>query len=74
MGICAQRRGIGLLVTSVLMYRLMVRYLLRQGLLMGAFGALPLLVLGAHLHAPWLIAGAFIAGLGSSVWRHRCCP
>lgn len=59
--------GTGLLVMSVLMYRLTVTHLLRLGLLMGALGALPLLLLGAHLHAPWLIAGAFIAGLGSSV-------
>ncbi|MEU5541499.1 MFS transporter [Streptomyces sioyaensis] len=57
-------RGVGLLVMSALMYRLVVRHLLRLGQLMSALGALPLLMLGAHLGAGWLIAGAFIAGLG----------
>ncbi|MGP8298296.1 MFS transporter [Streptomyces inhibens] len=57
-------RGIGLLAMTVLMYRLVARHLLRLGQLMSALGALPLLALGAHLNAPWLIASAFIAGLG----------
>jgi hypothetical protein len=59
-------RGVGLLVMSALMYRLVVRHLLRLGLLAGALGALPLLMLGAHMHAPWLVASAFVAGLGAS--------
>ncbi|MER0479970.1 MFS transporter [Streptomyces sp. Edi2] len=57
-------RGIGLLVMSALMYRLVVRHLLRLGQLMSALGALPLLVLGTHLNTPWLLTGAFVAGLG----------
>lgn len=60
-------RGIGLLVSSLLMYRLVVRRLLRLGQLASALAALPLLALGAHLHAPWLLATAFVAGLGSAV-------
>ncbi|WP_344637459.1 MFS transporter [Kitasatospora cystarginea] len=66
-GFVLSARGLGLLVMSSLMYRLVVRHLLRLGQLMSALGALPLLVLGAHLHSPWLIAGAFVAGLGSAV-------
>ncbi|MFE0631793.1 MFS transporter [Streptomyces sp. NPDC058864] len=66
-GLVLSARGAGLLVTSALMYRLAVRHLLRLSVLAGVLGALPLLVLGAHLDAPWLVAAAFTAGLGSSV-------
>ncbi|MFF2959917.1 MFS transporter [Streptomyces sp. NPDC057963] len=66
-GFVLSARGAGLLVSSLLMYRIVIRHLLRLGQLTSALAALPLLVLGAHLHAPWLVAGAFIAGLGSSV-------
>ncbi|WP_327087392.1 MFS transporter [Nonomuraea sp. NBC_01738] len=65
-GAVLSARGAGMLVVSALMYRLVVRHLLRLGQLMSVLGALPLLALGAHLHAPWLIAIAFVAGLGSS--------
>ncbi|MFF4948575.1 MFS transporter [Streptomyces chattanoogensis] len=63
-GLVLSVRGIGLLTMSALMYRLAVGHLLRFGQLMSALGALPLLVLGAQLNAPWLIAAAFLAGLG----------
>ena len=66
-GLVLSARGVGLLAMSALMYRLTVRHLLRLGQLASVLGALPLLALGAHLHAPWLIAAAFVAGLGSSV-------
>ena len=66
-GFVLSARGLGLLVMSALMYRLAVKHLLRLGQLMIALGALPLLALGARLHTPWLIAAAFVAGLGSSV-------
>ncbi|WP_326579990.1 MFS transporter [Actinacidiphila glaucinigra] len=66
-GFVLSARGAGLLVMSTLMYRLAARHLLRLGVLAGVLGALPLLALGAHLGAPWLIAAAFTAGLGSSV-------
>ncbi|MDH6115251.1 MFS family permease [Kitasatospora sp. MAP12-15] len=66
-GFVLSARGLGMLVMSALMYRLVVRHLLRLGQLMSALIALPLLALGAHLHTPWLIAAAFVAGLGSSV-------
>lgn len=66
-GFVLSARGIGLLMSSLLMYRLVVRHLLRLGQLTNALAALPLLALGAHLHAPWLLAAAFVAGLGSAV-------
>jgi MFS family permease len=60
-------RGLGLLVMSALMYRVVVRHLLRVGQLGGALGALPLLALGVRLGVPWLIVSAFVAGLGTSL-------
>ncbi|MFJ6216829.1 MFS transporter [Streptomyces sp. NPDC092296] len=66
-GFVLSARGGGLLVMSVLMYRLRVTRLLRLGQLVAVTGALPLLVLGAGLPAPWLIGAAFVDGLGSAV-------
>ncbi|RSM98120.1 MFS transporter [Nonomuraea sp. WAC 01424] len=66
-GFVLSARGVGMLVMSALIYRLVVRHLLRLGQLMSALGAIPLLALGAHLDALWLIAIAFVAGLGSSL-------
>ncbi|MFJ3990918.1 MFS transporter [Streptomyces sp. NPDC090032] len=60
-------RGVGMLASSLLMYRRAVRHLLRFGQPAGVLGALPLLALGAQVNAVWLIAAAFVAGLGSSV-------
>ncbi|MEU5864270.1 hypothetical protein ABZ815_24060 [Nonomuraea sp. NPDC047529] len=55
-GFVLSARGVGMLVMSALVYRLVVRHLLRLGQLMSALGAVPLLALGAHLDALWLIA------------------
>ena len=66
-GFVLSARGLGLLVMSALMYRLAVRHLIRLGQLTSTLGALPLLALGLRLHTPWLIAAAFVAGLGSAV-------
>lgn len=52
---------------SLLVYRLVVRRLLRLAQPASALAALPLPALGAHLHARWLLAAAFVAGLGSAV-------
>ncbi|MGW4487506.1 MFS transporter [Amycolatopsis sp. NPDC004368] len=60
-------RAAGVLVTSVVMYRLAVRRLLSVGQVCAAVTALPLIVVGA---APgfWLLAGAaLVAGLGGGV-------
>ncbi|AGL19005.1 MFS transporter [Actinoplanes sp. N902-109] len=66
-GLVLSARGLGLLLMSTLMYRLVFRHLLRAGQLASVLGALPLLALGWHAHAPWLIAAALVAGLGSSL-------
>ncbi|MBV9651788.1 MAG: hypothetical protein JO296_16870 [Pseudonocardiales bacterium] len=47
-GFVLSTRGVGLLLMGAMMYRLVVWHLLPLGLLMGAIGALPLIVLGAH--------------------------
>jgi len=61
-GFVLSARSVGLLVMGALMYRLVVRHLLRLGLLMGALGALPLLVLGAQPHASWIPIGQLCVG------------
>ncbi|MFJ4899934.1 MFS transporter [Streptomyces sp. NPDC088727] len=66
-GLVLSVRGAGLLVSGLLMYRLVVRHLLRLGQLTSVLAALPLLALGTRLHAPWLLGAAFVAGLGSAV-------
>lgn len=66
-GFVLSARGAGLLVMSTLLTRLAVRHFLALGQLMSVLIAIPLLVLGAGLHAPYLIAAAFVAGLGSAV-------
>ncbi|QWF79518.1 hypothetical protein HUW46_02926 [Amycolatopsis sp. CA-230715] len=65
-GYVLSARGAGLLVMSALLYRLAVRHLLRLGWALCSLGALPFLALGAGAGAPWLIAAAFVAGLGIS--------
>ncbi|MFF4648559.1 MFS transporter [Streptomyces sp. NPDC001380] len=66
-GFVLSARGAGLLAASALAYRLVVRRLLRLGQAASILGALPLLALGARLDAPWLVAAALAAGLGSGV-------
>lgn len=66
-GFVLSARGAGLLLMSTLLTRLTIRSFLAVGQIMSALGALPLLILGAGLHAPFLIAAAFVAGLGSAV-------
>ncbi|MFF0344894.1 MFS transporter [Kribbella sp. NPDC004875] len=66
-GFVLSTRGVGLLVMSALMYRLVVRRLLRTGQLLSALGALPLFALGLGLHPAWLLVTAFAAGVGFSV-------
>ncbi|ACU73002.1 major facilitator superfamily MFS_1 [Catenulispora acidiphila DSM 44928] len=66
-GFVLSARGVGLLVMSTLLTRLTIRRFLAFGQVMSALGAVPLLILGARLPAPFLIAAAFVAGLGSAV-------
>ncbi|MFC6155053.1 MFS transporter [Kribbella jiaozuonensis] len=66
-GFALSVRGLGLLVMSALMYRLVVRHLLRTGQLLSALGALPLLALGVGWEPIWLLLAAFAAGVGFSI-------
>ena len=65
-GLILSARAVGLLVMSVLMYRLVVRYYLRITILAGAIAAVPLLGLGIGLPTAGLVAAAVIGGAGSS--------
>lgn len=65
-GLILSARAVGLLVTSVLMYRLVLRYHLRITILAGAIAAVPLLGLGIGLPTAGLVAAAVIGGAGSS--------
>ncbi|HWD78881.1 MAG TPA: MFS transporter [Kribbella sp.] len=66
-GFALSARGIGLLVMSALMYRLVLRHLLRTGQLMSVLGALPLVALGLGAGPVWVLVAAFAAGVGFSV-------
>ncbi|MFB7635190.1 MFS transporter [Streptomyces sp. NPDC056149] len=66
-GLVLSARGVGLLLSGVVLYRLAVGRLLALGQAASALGAVPLLVLGWRLDAPWLVAGGFAAGLGVCV-------
>jgi MFS family permease len=66
-GVVLSVRAVGLLLMSVLMYRLVLRHPLRTSRLLGTLGALPLLALGLRLAAPWLAAAAFAGALGFTV-------
>ena len=66
-GLALSARATGLLVMGLAMYRLTMRYPLRWGQIGAAGLALPMLALGAGAGAPWLIAGAFLAGVGAAV-------
>jgi MFS family permease len=63
-GVVLSVRAVGLLLMSALMYRLVLRHPLRTGRIASAFGACSLLALGLGVAAPWLLALAFVGGLG----------
>ncbi|MEV4624180.1 MFS transporter [Asanoa sp. NPDC049573] len=78
-GVVLSVRAVGLLLMSVLMYRLSVRHPLRFGRLAGALGACSLIALGLGFDPVWLAASAFLGGVGfaasgitweSAVQRH----
>ena len=66
-GFVLSARGVGLLLMSLLTYRLVARHLVRVGLIGASLIGLPLIALGTHLGAGALIGTAFVAGLGSAV-------
>lgn len=63
-GLVLSVRAIGLLVASVLLSRVVPRRPLLAGHLAGAVGGLGLVGLGLGLSVPWVVACAFVAGLG----------
>jgi MFS family permease len=70
-GVVISARAVGLLVMSVVMYRLTATHLLRLGQLCAALIAVPFVVLGLGAPAGWLAAAAFIAGMGAAVTGRR---
>jgi hypothetical protein len=60
-------RAAGLLLASVVMYRLTFRHPLRVGALLGTLGGLPLLALGVRAPVWALAAAAFLGALGFTV-------
>lgn len=63
-GLILTIRAAGLLVMSLLLYRLAFRHPLRAGRLWGALGALPMLAL-ALTSSPWVLGlAAFVGGVG----------
>ena len=80
-GLVLSTRAVGLLLMSVLMYKIVFRHPLRASRLLGGLSGLPLLALGLHLALPWLMACAFIGALSFTVsgitWDtalQRCVP
>ena len=59
--------GVGMLLTSVIAYRLKIRRLLATGQLLGGLGALILIALGLGAGATVLLIAAFLAGVGNSL-------
>lgn len=66
-GLALSARAVGLLVMGVGMYRITLTHPLRWGQLGAAGLALPMLALGTGIGVPWLVAGAFLAGVGAAV-------
>ena len=66
-GLVLSARAVGLLVMSVIVVRLVVRHPLRLGTTAGAAGSFGLIALGLGFDVPWLMASAFVAGLGFTV-------
>ena len=66
-GLVLSTRAVGLLLMSVLMYRLVLRRPLRTSRLLGGLSGLPLLALGLRLALPWLMACAFVGALSFTI-------
>jgi MFS family permease len=66
-GVVLSVRAAGLLLMSVLLYRLTFRHPLRAGSLLGLVAALPLFALGLGASLPVLLAAVFVGALGFTV-------
>jgi MFS family permease len=67
-GLVLSAKATGVLLVSVIMYRVRVVHLLAIGQLCVAAEAIPMIMLGAHPTLPLLTAAAFIAGLGGGIF------
>jgi hypothetical protein len=67
-GVVLSASAVGLLVSSVVMYRVTVTHLLATGHVFLVLGALPLVLLGLDVPVPVLVAGAFLSGAGTGVY------
>jgi MFS family permease len=67
-GVVLSAKAAGILVMSLVMYRIVLRRLQAFAQLCMVLGAAPLLALGLHADVYVLVATAFIAGLGSGVF------
>jgi MFS family permease len=67
-GLVLSATAVGFLVSSVALYRLTFRHLLRVGHACLVLQALPLVLLGVDVPVPVLVAGAFLSGAGTGVY------
>ncbi|GIF01353.1 MFS transporter [Paractinoplanes rishiriensis] len=67
-GVVLSARAVGVLVMSVVMYKLVVRRLITFGQLCLGLGSLPLIALGTDTGLWTLIPAAVLAGMGSGVF------
>src|SRR4051794_13346488 len=62
-GVVLSAEAVGLLVSSIVLYRVTVTHLLRTGHLFLALGGLPLVLLGLDVPVPVLVAGSGVYGI-----------
>jgi MFS family permease len=67
-GLVLSASAAGFVVSSLVMYRLTFRHLLRAGQVCLVLGGLELVLLGLGAGVPALVAGAFLAGAGTGVY------
>jgi hypothetical protein len=67
-GLVLSASAAGLLVSSVVMYRVTFTHLLRIGHVLLVLGAVPLVLLGLELPVAVLVVGSFLSGAGTGVY------
>ncbi|HWO65874.1 MAG TPA: MFS transporter [Umezawaea sp.] len=67
-GLVLSVRAVGLLVMSLLMYRVSPPHPLRTGALIAATGGFPLVALGVDAPLPALVGCAFVGAMGFATW------
>ncbi|QQE77103.1 MFS transporter [Alicyclobacillus sp. SO9] len=66
-GLTLSARSIGLLIASLFMLRLSLRYPLRASMMAVAVGGIQMIVLGQEYALPYLIIAAALGGVGSTI-------